>query len=209
METTDRLLHYFPDLSEHQLHQFNLLLELYTDWNQKINVISRKDIDHLIVRHFLHSLAIARYIRFQPGSEILDVGTGGGLPGIPLAIFFPTVKFHLVDSIAKKIKVVNAIKEVLDLKNVQAEQKRAEELKFRYDFVVSRAVTSFPEFIPWVANKIKPTQQNAIRNGILALKGGDLHEELQSIHNQCDIINLNQYFSEDFFDTKKLVHWYK
>jgi len=209
METIDRLQHYFPELSDHQLHQYDKLLELYREWNQKINVISRKDVDHLVVRHILHSLAIARYIRFQPGTEILDVGTGGGLPGIPLAIYFPDVKFHLVDSIAKKILVVNAITDSLQLTNVRAEQKRAEELKFRYDFIVSRAVTSLPEFIHWVSNKIKPNHQNAIQNGILALKGGDLQEELQSIRNQCDIITLNHYFSEDFFDTKKLVHWYK
>lgn len=202
----DIIQKYFPHLNEIQLAQFKQLEPLYKDWNAKINVISRKDFSALYERHVLHSLAIAKFINFVPGTNILDVGTGGGFPGIPLAIFFPKVKFHLVDSIGKKIKVVKGVTEELDLKNVTAEQIRAEQLKQKYDFVVSRAVTRLPEFAGWVQKNIFGKYKNAVPNGILYLKGGDLKEEIQPFKKNIFIQNLSDYFEEEFFETKKLVH---
>lgn len=200
------ILKYFSGLTPEQTRLFEELQPLYTEWNAKINVISRKDIDSLYERHVLHSLAIARFIRFTPGSKILDVGTGGGFPGIPLAIFFPNVEFHLVDSIGKKIKVVNAVAESLGLKNVTAGQIRAEQLKSKYDFVVSRAVTQLPEFVSWIRKNISLKQQNAIPNGVIYLKGGNLEGETRPFRKTAFVQNLSDYFDEEFFETKKLVH---
>lgn len=201
----DVILKYFPDLEPEQTELFRQLEPLYADWNSKINVISRKDFSEFYERHVLHSLAIAKFIHFTPGSEILDVGTGGGFPGIPLAIFFPHVKFHLVDSIGKKIKVVKAVAESLGLENVTAEQIRVEQLKTKYDFVVSRAVTKLPEFVNWVRSNISLKQQNAVPNGILYLKGGDLTKEIKPFRKQAYIQHLSEFFDEEFFETKKLV----
>ncbi len=197
---------YFPGLSEAQQSLFAQMYPLYVEWNAKINVISRKDIESLYERHVLHSLAIAKFIRFSPGTEILDVGTGGGFPGIPLAVFFPEVHFHLVDSIGKKVRVVQEVVKSLGLKNVTAEQIRAEQLKGKYDFVVSRAVTSLPEFIPWIRKNISSRQQNSIPNGVIYLKGGNLESELRTFRRSAFVQELSGYFSEAFFQTKKLVH---
>ncbi|HKI89244.1 MAG TPA: 16S rRNA (guanine(527)-N(7))-methyltransferase RsmG [Draconibacterium sp.] len=202
----DIIQKYFSHLNETQIAQFKQLEPLYADWNAKINVISRKDFSELYERHILHSLAIAKFIRFAKGTKVLDVGTGGGFPGIPLAIFFPNVKFHLIDSIGKKIKVVKGVAGALELKNVTAEQIRAEHLNQKYDFVVSRAVTRLPEFISWVRKNITGKQKNAVPNGILYLKGGDLKEEVQQFKKNIFIQNLSDYFEEEFFETKKLVH---
>ncbi len=202
----DIILKYFPRLTDEQVFLFSQLEPLYADWNSKINVISRKDFAELYERHVLHSLAIAKFIRFVPGTKILDVGTGGGFPGIPMAIFFPEVKFHLVDSIGKKIKVINGITDKLNLQNVKAEQVRAEQLKEKYDFVVSRAVTGLPEFVSWVKKNISDKQKNAIPNGILYLKGGNLDSEVRDFRKNVFIQNLSDYFDEEFFETKKLVH---
>lgn len=199
------ILTYFPDLTTLQIEQFRALEKLYKEWNEKINVISRKDIDELYIKHVLHSLAIAQIIQFKDGSEILDVGTGGGFPGIPLAILFPNVNFHLVDSIQKKINVVNGVAESIGLKNIQAEQKRAEKIKTKYDFVVSRAVTQMPKFVGWVRNKFKEKNQNDLPNGIIYLKGGDLQEELQG-YPQVQIFEIPDFFTESFFETKKIVY---
>jgi 16S rRNA (guanine527-N7)-methyltransferase len=201
----DIILKYFPDLSENQISQFSKLEELYTFWNAQINVISRKDIDELQVRHVLHSLGIAKVQPFKSGTRILDVGTGGGFPGIPLAILFPETHFHLVDSIGKKIKVVKEVAAALDLKNVKAEAIRAEEVKGEFDFIVSRAVTNMDEFVKWTRNKIAKKQQHELKNGILYLKGGDLTEELQHFPNSR-LFNLTDYFEDEFFETKKVVH---
>jgi 16S rRNA (guanine527-N7)-methyltransferase len=197
---------YFSTLSSYQIEQFRLLQQLYSDWNNKINIISRKDIDHLYERHVLHSLAIAKIISFKKDTSVLDVGTGGGFPGIPLAILFPDCHFHLVDSIGKKITVVKAITEALKLSNASAEQIRAEQLNDKYDFIVSRAVTSFPEFYQWVKQKVKSTSANELKNGILYLKGGDLNEELQDFFTKVKIIKLADFFEEEFFETKKIVY---
>lgn len=202
----DIILKYFPDLTKDQIQLFAQLQPLYAEWNSKINVISRKDIDQLYERHVLHSLAIAKFVKFRPGTAILDVGTGGGFPGIPLAIFFPEARFHLVDSIGKKIKVVNEVKNTLGLKNVTAEQVRAEQLKQQYDFVVSRAVTKLPVFLNWVRQNVTKKQKNAVPNGILYLKGGSLNEELKPFRKKVFVQELSEYFSEEFFETKKLVH---
>lgn len=196
---------YFPDISEIQQQQFQQLEALYKDWNSKINVVSRKDIDELYVRHVLHSLGIAKVVSFKPNSKILDVGTGGGFPGIPLAILFPESKFRLVDSIGKKLKVVDGVAEALGLKNVRTTHGRAEDIKGEFDFIVSRAVTTMPEFVSWVKGKIAKKQNHDFKNGILYLKGGDLTEELQVFRN-TSIYNLSDYFKEDFFETKKVVH---
>ena len=196
---------YFPKLSELQVNQFSRLEELYKDWNSKINVISRKDIDELYLRHVLHSLGIAKVQEFVADSKILDVGTGGGFPGIPLAILFPDVQFHLVDSIGKKIKVVQGVVEALGLTNVTSEHMRAENVEGSFDFIISRAVTTMPDFVKWVRKKVAKKQRHGIRNGILYLKGGDLAKEL-SIFETAAIYNLSDYFKEEFFETKKVVH---
>jgi 16S rRNA (guanine527-N7)-methyltransferase len=201
----DIILKYFPDLSENQIAQFSKLEELYAFWNAQINVISRKDIEELQVRHVLHSLGIAKIQAFKSGTHILDVGTGGGFPGIPLAILFPETHFHLVDSIGKKIKVVKEIAMALDLKNVKAEAIRAEEVKGEFDFIVSRAVTNMDEFVKWTRNKIAKKQKHELKNGILYLKGGDLTEELQHFP-KARLFNLTDYFEDEFFETKKVVH---
>jgi 16S rRNA (guanine527-N7)-methyltransferase len=196
---------YFPNLTVKQKDQFAQLEELYREWNAQINVISRKDIDQLYVRHILHSLGIAKAIQFEPNTMILDVGTGGGFPGIPLAIMFPDCQFHLVDSIGKKIKVVNGVAEALGLENLTAEHARAEEVKDKYDFVVSRAVTRLKPFYRWVHDKVKRPGFNSLDNGILYLKGGDLDEELKEAKKPHQLFELSDYFSEDFFETKKVV----
>jgi len=201
----EAILKQFPDLSENQILQFQKLQSLYEDWNSKINVISRKDIDELYTRHVLHSLGIAKIIEFRPGSRIMDVGTGGGFPGIPLAILFPEVDFYLIDVIAKKIKVVNEVAAGLGLKNVKAEQKRAELVKQEFDFIVSRAVTNMPDFVKWVDDKVAKKQNHELANGILYLKGGDLTEELKDFPKATEY-NLSDFFKEEFFETKKVVH---
>ncbi len=201
----DLIIKYFPQLSDVQIQQFEALQEIYEDWNSKINVISRKDIESLYLKHVLHSLAIANVVKFKPNAKILDVGTGGGFPGIPLAILFPKVQFHLVDSIQKKIKVVKAVTETLKLKNIMAEHLRAEQVNGRFDFVVSRAVTTMPSFVPWVKNKLKKKYNHPLPNGILYLKGGDLVEEL-STYPKATIHPISGFFEEEFFDTKKVVY---
>jgi 16S rRNA (guanine527-N7)-methyltransferase len=201
----EEILNYFPDLSEIQKAQFEKLDFLYHDWNAKINVISRKDIDELYTKHVLHSLGIAKIIQFKPGSFVLDVGTGGGFPGIPLAILYPETRFYLIDVIAKKIKVVQAIAETLELKNVKAEQLRAELVKGDFDFIVSRAVTNMPDFVSWIKDKTKKNNKHKLKNGILYLKGGDLTEELAAFPKAKEY-NLSDYFEDEFFETKKVVH---
>ena len=196
---------YFPNLSDNQRQQFVTLENLYKDWNLKINVVSRKDIEELYLRHVLHSLGIAMVQPFKPGSDILDVGTGGGFPGIPLAILFPESNFILVDSIGKKIKVVEEVVHGLQLKNVTPVNSRVEELNKQYDFIVSRAVAAMPTFVHWVKGKIKKESMHERRNGILYLKGGDLIEELKNYRN-AQTFELSDYFSEDFFKTKKVVY---
>ncbi|TRX22756.1 16S rRNA (guanine(527)-N(7))-methyltransferase RsmG [Flavobacterium franklandianum] len=199
------ILKYFPNLTDAQKEQFAKLDFLYHDWNAKINVISRKDIDELYTKHILHSLGIAKIIKFEPGTFVLDVGTGGGFPGIPLAILFPETRFYLIDVIAKKIKVVQAVAEALELKNVKAEQMRAELVKGDFDFIVSRAVTNMPDFVSWVKDKIKKKSKHELRNGILYLKGGDLTEELKDFPKATEY-NLADFFEDAFFETKKVVH---
>jgi 16S rRNA (guanine527-N7)-methyltransferase len=196
---------YFPDLTETQLTQFAALEGLYTDWNAKINVISRKDIESLYTKHVLHSLGIAKIMSFAPGASVLDVGTGGGFPGIPLAILFPETNFLLVDVIAKKIKVVQEVANALGLKNLRAEQKRAELIDEKFDFIVSRAVTNMPDFVKWVKDIIKKKQLHDLKNGILYLKGGDLSEELADFPKATQY-NLADFFADEFFETKKVVH---
>ncbi|APA63519.1 16S rRNA (guanine(527)-N(7))-methyltransferase RsmG [Maribacter sp. 1_2014MBL_MicDiv] len=203
--TAEIIFENFPNLSEDQKRKFEKLEELYKDWNQKINVVSRKDIDELYLRHVLHSLGISKFIQFKEGSSVLDVGTGGGFPGIPLAIFFPEVEFTLVDSIGKKIKVVNEVVEGLQLTNVKTINARVEEIPDRFDFIVSRAVAAMPTFVHWVKGKIKKESKHDIRNGILYLKGGDLQDELKEYRN-AEIFELTNYFKEDFFETKKMVY---
>ena len=198
------ILKYFPEITDEQKQQFEKLEQLYTEWNEKINVISRKDMDGLYEKHILHSLGIAKVMPFADGTKVLDVGTGGGFPGIPLAILFPEVSFTLIDSIGKKIKVVEAVSEGLGLKNVTAVHGRAEKLKEKFHFVVSRAVTQMPEFLRWLKGKFEKEQFNEKHNGVLYLKGGDLAEELAGL--RCEIFQLKNYFEEEFFDTKKVVY---
>jgi 16S rRNA (guanine527-N7)-methyltransferase len=205
-EDISLILKYFPGITETQKQQFAQLKPLYTEWNSQINVISRKDIEQLYERHVLHSLGIAKIIEFKDNTKIMDVGTGGGFPGIPLAILFPECRFYLIDSIGKKIKVVNAVAEALGLENVYAEQIRAEEMKDKFDFIVSRAVTRLPEFQQWVKGKILKTNFNDLPNGILYLKGGDLTEELASIKQNTKTFELSDFFQEEFFETKKVVY---
>ncbi|CCG54285.1 Methyltransferase GidB [Flavobacterium indicum GPTSA100-9 = DSM 17447] len=201
----EQILHYFPDLTPLQKEQFAQLYDLYSDWNAKINVISRKDIDELYTRHVLHSLGIAKIMAFKPGATVMDVGTGGGFPGIPLAILFPETNFYLIDVIAKKIKVVQEVANALGLKNVKAEQKRAETVNEEFDFIVSRAVTNMPDFVKWVKDKTKKDSIHDFKNGILYLKGGDLTEEL-AVYQTVQLFNLSDYFSDEFFETKKVVY---
>ncbi|WP_075349370.1 16S rRNA (guanine(527)-N(7))-methyltransferase RsmG [Algoriphagus marinus] len=203
---TDLIATYFPGLSETQLAQFAGLEELYADWNSKINVISRKDMEQFYVHHVLHSLGIAKVMEFQPGTKVLDIGTGGGFPGIPLAILFPDTHFHLVDSIGKKITVVKDVVKQLKLANVEAQQARAEELVRKYDFVISRAVTRMANFYPWVKNKIRKEDFNEFQNGILYLKGGDVDEEMDELDKSYVVYHLEDYFKEEFFETKKVVY---
>ena len=198
------ILKYFPEITDEQKQQFEKLEKLYTEWNEKINVISRKDMDGLYEKHILHSLGIAKVMPFADGTKVLDVGTGGGFPGIPLAILFPEVSFTLIDSIGKKIQVVEAVSEGLGLKNVTAVHGRAEKLKEKFHFMVSRAVTQMPEFLRWLKGKFEKEQFNEKHNGVLYLKGGDLAEELAGL--RCEIFQLKNYFEEEFFDTKKVVY---
>ena len=201
------ILKYFPDLSLNQKSNFEKLFELYTFWNNQINVISRKDIDLVYERHVLHSLGIAKVISFRPETKVLDVGTGGGFPGIPLAILFPETEFFLVDSIGKKIKVVNEISNALNLKNVRAKHCRAEDINEKFHFVVSRAVTEFPVFYSWIKNKFLIQNLNDLKNGILYLKGGDLKEEFGIYYDHAQFYELKNYFKEEFFETKKVVYY--
>ncbi|NGY36201.1 16S rRNA (guanine(527)-N(7))-methyltransferase RsmG [Flavobacterium sp. XN-5] len=201
----DEILKYFPNLTDLQKEQFEKLDFLYHDWNEKINVISRKDIDALYTKHILHSLGIAKIIDFVPGTYVLDVGTGGGFPGIPLAILFPETRFHLIDIIGKKIKVVQAVVDGLELTNVKAEQLRAELVKGDFDFIVSRAVTNMPDFVSWIKDKVKKKSKHELKNGILYLKGGDLTEELKDFPKATQY-DLADFFEDEFFETKKVVH---
>lgn len=202
----DKILYYFPKLTERQKEQFAALLPLYQDWNAKINVISRKDMDNFYEHHVLHSLAIAKVQPFKPMAEILDVGTGGGFPGIPLAILFPETHFHLIDSVGKKIKVVQDVADQLQLTNVRTEQIRAEQLRGEYDFIVSRAVTDLSQFTQWVRGRVSKLQYHGIRNGILYLKGGDLTDELAPFKKKARTWDISDFFQEDYFLTKKVIH---
>jgi 16S rRNA (guanine527-N7)-methyltransferase len=202
----ENLTKYFTDLTNQQLDQFGRLGGLYEEWNNQINVISRKDIEQLYERHVLHSLAIAKIIEFKGGTRILDVGTGGGFPGIPLAILFPEVSFMLIDSIGKKIKVVNEVAAALKLTNVCAEHIRVEDVKQKFDFIVSRAVTAFPRFVSMVEKKIERGGINDLANGILYLKGGDFEEEIEPFSQQVKVYDLQTFFQEEFFETKRLIH---
>ncbi len=202
----DIILKYFPNLTERQREQLAALLPLYEEWNSQINVISRKDMEHFYEHHVLHSLAIAKVMEFASMTEVLDVGTGGGFPGVPLAIMFPDARFTLIDSIGKKIKVVNDVIGRLGLTNSKAMQIRAEQLDGEYDFVVSRAVTTLGEFVPWVKGKISKTQYNKLRNGILYLKGGDLTNELFTFRHKVKTWDISEWFEEEFFETKKVIY---
>jgi 16S rRNA (guanine527-N7)-methyltransferase len=205
-QKADIIFNYFPDLSTKQKEQFSKLFDLYKEWNDKINVVSRKDIENLYVNHVLHSLGIAKVCTFKPGAQILDVGTGGGFPGIPLAILFPESQFYLVDSIGKKITVVKGVAEGVGLKNVKAEQIRAEQVKGQFDFIVSRAVTRLKEFYGWIHQKVKEKSIHDLDNGILYLKGGDLDEELAELKRLHQVHDLSKYFKEEFYETKKVVY---
>lgn len=205
LQTMDLIIKYFSHLTEEQKRQFSLLKELYKDWNLKINVVSRKDIDELYLRHVLHSLGIAKIIEFNKGASVLDVGTGGGFPGIPLAILFSDTQFHLVDSIGKKIKVVDEVVAGLGLKNVQSTNDRVENISGHFDFIISRAVAAMPTFVHWVDGKIAKNNNHKIPNGILYLKGGDLAEELKDFPNS-KIVSLTNFFQESFYETKKVVY---
>jgi len=203
---TDVILRYFPDISDSQISRFSRLKDIYQIWNRRINVISRKDFDNFYIHHVLHSLAIAKFIHFANGTRILDAGTGGGFPGVPLAIIFPDAEFFLLDSIEKKIRVVLSVADELDLMNVKPIRKRIEEEKGSYDFVVSRAVTAFPEFVKLTGKNIDPGNKNKIRNGIIYLKGGDLSAELGPFIKQIVIRNITDFFSEPYFETKKIIY---
>ncbi|MBR3529381.1 MAG: 16S rRNA (guanine(527)-N(7))-methyltransferase RsmG [Bacteroidales bacterium] len=200
------LLKYFPQLSDRQKEQFAALPELYADWNSKINVISRKDMDNFVEHHVLHSLAIAKVIQFKTMADILDVGTGGGFPGIPLAIMFPDANFYLVDSIGKKIKVVQDVAQQLDLQNVRAEQIRAEQVEGDYDFIVSRAVTDLSQFMGWIRGKVSRSLYHKLHNGVLYLKGGDLTQELAPFRKKAHLYDISDFFEEPYFETKKVIH---
>ena len=206
MNSIELIEKYFPQLTEQQKQQFTQLGELYHHWNAQINLISRTDMDNLYEKHILHSLGIAKIVNFKDFTEILDVGTGGGFPGIPLAIMFPHCQFHLVDSIGKKIKVVNEVATALGLTNVRAEQMRAEQVQGEYDFIVSRAVTRLQPFYAWVKGKVNINNYNSVRNGILYLKGGDLKEEIKELGKKTRTYELSDYFTEEFFETKKVIH---
>jgi len=203
---SDIITKYFPQLTPHQQSQYEQLFDLYTHWNEQINVVSRKDIDLLFERHVLHSLGIAKVIQFLPGEQVLDVGTGGGFPGIPLAIMFPETQFHLVDSIGKKIKVVQEVASALGLQNVKASHARAEQINEKFDFVVSRAVTQLKDFYPWVKDKFNKASKNTLQNGILYLKGGDLTQEIAESALKTRQFHLKDYFDEEFFETKQIVY---
>lgn len=204
--TSEQLFTYFPNLTDTQKQQFEQLPALYEFWNNQINVISRKDIDQLFERHVLHSLGIAKVMPFLPGESVLDVGTGGGFPGIPLAIMFPETQFYLVDSIGKKIKVVQEVAKALGLKNLRAEHLRAEQVNEKFDFIVSRAVTRLGEFYPWIKGKFKKQQKNKLPNGILYLKGGDLADEIKESGLKVHQYYLKDYYTEEFFETKQVIY---
>lgn len=207
---SELILKHFPDLSEKQKEQFAQLVELYTYWNQRINVISRKDMDNFYLHHVLHSLSISKIVQFKDFTEIMDAGTGGGFPGIPLAILFPEVSFYLVDSIGKKIKVVNEVVSALDLKNVEAEQLRMEQVERTFDFIVSRAVTYLPDFMRWTGYKFHQKSFNTLKNGILYLKGGDIKKEITDLRRfKTKVFKIEKFFEEDFFETKKIVHVFR
>ncbi len=206
MQDASIVFNYFTDLTEAQRKQFSQLGNLYKEWNDKINVVSRKDIENIYTNHVLHSLGIAKVLTFNPGAQVMDVGTGGGFPGIPLAILFPETEFYLVDSIGKKITVVKEVASALGLKNVRAEQIRAEQVKQKFDFIVSRAVTRMKEFYGWVRTSVKPKSVHKLDNGILYLKGGDLDEELNELKKPYSLYELPDFFKEEFFETKKVVY---
>ena len=202
----EQILRYFPDLTDKQKEQFAALDALYRDWNAKINVISRKDIDNLYEHHVLHSLGIAKVIRFRPGSSVLDIGTGGGFPGIPLAILFPEVKFHLLDSIGKKVKVAQAVAEAIGLENVRCSHRNVMEEKEKYDFVVSRAVMQMGDLVKLIRKNVHHEQKNSLPNGVICLKGGDIQLEMRPFKNSCEVWTLSTYFEEEFFETKKVAY---
>lgn len=205
MKGIELVIKYFENITKKQIDQFTQLEALYQEWNTKINVISRKDIDFLYERHVLHALSIAKVLSFKPNSSVMDVGTGGGFPGVPLAILFPKTNFYLIDSIGKKIKVVDKIKNALELDNVKAEQIRVEKVKQEFDFIISRAVTQMPQFVAWVRKKVKKESIHEFRNGILYLKGGDLKEELKD-YPSAQIYNIKDFYEEVFYETKKVVY---
>ena len=202
----EHILKYFPSLSDTQKEQFSLMTELYPQWNEKINVISRKDIANVEVNHILHSLAIAKFINFKPGSRVLDFGSGGGLPGLPLAVMFPEVHFHLIDRIGKKMKVAREISEALGLKNVTVQHGDAGECHDKFDFVVSRAVTSQTDLVKLAKRNISTSQRNGLPNGVITLKGGDIQAEIFPLRTKTEVVDIKNYFKENFFDTKKIVY---
>ena len=202
----DHILKYFPSLTESQISQFQLMTELYPEWNEKINVVSRKDIDNFEVNHILHSLSIAKFIKFKDGSSVMDFGSGGGLPGLPLAVAFPEVRFHLIDRIGKKIRVAKEISDAIGLKNVSFQHGDSGECHEKFDFVVSRAVMPQPDLVKLASRNVSRIQRNALPNGIIALKGGDLNAELRSLKQRTEVVDINNFFKEPFFDTKKIVY---